>query len=162
MLWVCIPSPNFFTGFTFFFPKSQPSLGSWHLLPLSSSPAVPFSLGNPPAGPARGRRGAVGAGTPGGPTFSRSAFLSRPPRTFPPTKWREQTKSAYKAPRWVTLWDVGLRFFARNLKVTVADVFWQFSGPPTLDGGPLFGRSRLELIFFLLRFCLQNEAFSGQ
>lgn len=76
---MCIPSPNFFTGFTFFsFPSLCRALAADT---LSLCPALPpsHSVRGIPQ-PGRGG-GAVGAGTPG-------ALFSRvPPRTFPPTKW---------------------------------------------------------------------------
>lgn len=85
---VCMPSPNFFTGFTCFL--SQASAESWQLTPapsvqLSRRPVQP---GESPAGP--GRAGAVRAGTREARPPPGALFSLVPPRTFPPTKWGRQ------------------------------------------------------------------------
>lgn len=70
------PLPKLFHWITFFL--SQAFAEPWQLTP---SPSVQLSRRpiQPGESPSRaGAGGAVGAGTPGGPTFSRSAFPSRP------------------------------------------------------------------------------------
>lgn len=88
---MCIASPNFFTGFTFFL--SQASAEPWQLTPslsvqLSRRPIEP---GESPsrAGPGRGER--WGPGLLEARPSPEALFFLGPPRTFPPSGESKQS-----------------------------------------------------------------------
>ena len=144
---MCVPSPNFFTGFTSFL--SQAPAEPWQLTP---SPSVQLSrrLIQPGESPGRARGGGAvrggGPGLRGAPPSPGVRFSLVPPRTFPPTKWgRRQVERANKvrlqSPQDESFVGCWSSLFARNLKVIVADTL-AILLPAHFRWRPLFGRPR--------------------
>lgn len=105
----------------------------------------PIELGESPGwrGRAGRGRGAAGAGTPAGPTFSERFSLARGPleRSLRPSGRREaecERKVRLQSPQMSQSRRVGIRFFARNFKATIADTL-AIPFPGHFNAGPLFG-----------------------